>query len=127
MLEGLSNPVTPGSGSSEPRREIAEVKSLEECASIEDVGLRIDRLNRESKALSGRCARYVAAAARFKTGEHDVRGPERRKAMLEARRRWAEEEKLSSDVIEEVYEPLVSYFVAREMERLRNAPLNDNR
>ena len=52
------------------------MKSLEECASIEDMGLRIDRLNRESKALSGRCAaRYVAAAARFKTGEADVRAP----------------------------------------------------
>jgi isochorismate pyruvate lyase len=49
-------------------------------------GLGIDALDREV-ALIGRRARYVEAAARFKTGEESVHSPERRKAMLEARRR----------------------------------------
>ena len=40
----------------------------EECASIEDVRLGIDALDREVVALLGRRARYVEAAARFKTG-----------------------------------------------------------
>ena len=42
--------------------------------------------------------------------------------MLEARRRWAHEEGLSPEVIEEVYETLVSYFVSREMDSWRNTP-----
>jgi isochorismate pyruvate lyase len=42
--------------------------------------------------------------------------------MLEARRRWAEEEGLSPQVIEDVYETLVSYFVNRELEHWRETP-----
>ncbi len=98
------------------------MKPPEECASIEDVRLGIDALDREVIALIGRRARYVEAAARFQTGESDVRAPERRQAMLQARRRWAEEEGLSPDVIEAVYTILISYFVDREMDRWRNAP-----
>jgi isochorismate pyruvate lyase len=94
----------------------------EECASIEDVRLSIDALDHEVIALIGRRARYVEAAARFKTGESSVRAPERRKAMLGARRRWAEEEGLSPKVIEAVYDTLVTYFVDREMARWRDTP-----
>jgi isochorismate pyruvate lyase len=98
------------------------VRPPEECASIEDVRLGIDALDREIIALIGRRARYVEAAARFKTGESSVRAPERCKAMLEARRRWAEEEGLSPEVIEAVYETLVTYFIDREMARWRDTP-----
>jgi isochorismate pyruvate lyase len=65
------------------------LKPPEECESIEDVRLGIDALDREIIALLGRRARYVEAAARFKTGESGVRAPERQKVMLEARRQWA--------------------------------------
>ena len=98
------------------------MKPPEECASIEDVRLGIDGLDREIIALIGRRASYVEAAARFKTGALGVRALERRKAMLESRRRWAEEEGLSPRVIEAVYETLVSYFVDRELDRWRRTP-----
>jgi isochorismate pyruvate lyase len=98
------------------------VKPPEECASIEDVRKGIDALDREIVALIGCRARFVEAAARFKTGESSVRAPERRKALLQARRRWAEEEGLSPQVIEDVYETLVSYFVNRELEHWRETP-----
>ena len=97
------------------------MKPPEECASIEDVREGIDALDREIVALIGCRARFVEAAARFKTGESSVRAPERRKAMLEARRRWAEEG-LSPQVIEDAYEALVSYFVNREPEHWRETP-----
>lgn len=42
--------------------------------------------------------------------------------MLQARRRWAEEEGLSPQVIENVYETLISYFVNRELERWHETP-----
>ena len=93
------------------------MKPPEECASIEEIRLAIDALDREVIALIGRRARYVEAAAQFKTGESDVRAPKRRGAMLEERRRWAGEEGLSPEVIEAVYETLVSYFLDREMDR----------
>jgi isochorismate pyruvate lyase len=98
------------------------VKPPEECASIEDVREGIDALDREIIALTGRRARFVEAAARFKTDESKVRAPQRRKIMLEARRRWAEEERLSPQVIEDVFDRLVSYFVNRELNLWRETP-----
>ena len=75
----------------------------------------IDALDRQIVGLIGRRSRYVRAAARFKTSASSVRAPERQRTMLEQRRRWAEEEGLSPDVIEELYKGLIYYFVEREM------------
>lgn len=40
--------------------------------------------------------------------------------MLEERRRWAEEEGLSPDLIEDLCERLISYFIDREMKEWRD-------
>lgn len=95
------------------------MKQPEDCGSIEDVRQAIDALDREMVALIGRRARYVEAAARFKTGERSVRAPERQEVMLDERRRWAGENGLDPDVIEEVYRILISHFIDREMQRWR--------
>jgi isochorismate pyruvate lyase len=95
------------------------VKRPENCESIEDVRRGIDALDREIIQLIGRRAGYVEAAARFKSGEQSVRAPERERTMLEARRRWAEENGLDPGVIEDLYRTLVSYFVDREMDEWR--------
>lgn len=92
------------------------IKPPEGCETIEDVRRGIDALDREVVALIGRRSRYVRAAAAFKKDEAAVRAPERQRAMLEERRRWAEEEGLSPEVIEDLFLRLVSYFVNREME-----------
>jgi isochorismate pyruvate lyase len=92
------------------------VKSPEACANIEDVREAIDGLDRKVLRLLGRRAGYVAAAARFKTDQGSVRAPERQKAMMASRRRWAEEENLDPDFVEGLYGSIVSHFVAREME-----------
>ena len=92
------------------------MKPPEDCTSIADVRGAIDDLDRRIVRLIGQRARYVSVAAHFKTGEASVRAPERQKAMLEERRRWAEEEDLSPDVIEKIYRDLVSYFVTRELD-----------
>ncbi|MDP9484921.1 MAG: chorismate mutase [Actinomycetota bacterium] len=94
----------------------------EERASIEDARRGIDALDREVVAPIGDRARYVEAAAQFKTNESGAQAPERRHTLLEARRRWAEEEWLSPDVVEAVYETLISYFVDQEINRWRNTP-----
>ncbi len=95
------------------------MKPPEDCENIKDVRRAIDTLDREIIHLIGRRARYVEAAARFKTGEQSVRAPERQKTMLETRRRWAEENELDPDVIEDLYHNLLSYFVDREMQQYR--------
>ncbi|HKH12506.1 MAG TPA: chorismate mutase [Rubrobacter sp.] len=91
----------------------------EDCAGIDDVREAIDGLDREILGLLGQRARYVAAAARFKTDQNDVRAPERRETMLARRRDWAEEEDLDPNFVEDLYGRIVSHFVAREMGRWR--------
>lgn len=91
------------------------MKPPEDCSSIEEIRRAIDALDREIVRLIGRRAGYVRAASWFKTGEAGVRAPERQRAMLEARRRWAKEEGLSPEVIEQVYKQLLYYFVNREL------------
>jgi isochorismate pyruvate lyase len=95
------------------------MKRPEDCESIQDVRQSIDALDREVIGLIGRRARYVEAAASFKSGEQSVRAPERQRAMLADRRRWAKKTGLDPDVIEEIYRTLVSYFVDREMQQWR--------
>ena len=92
------------------------MKTPEECTNLTDVRGAIDAIDREVLRLLGRRARYVAAAARFKTDERSVRAPERQKAMLLSRRRWAEEEGLDPDFAENLYRHIVAHFVRREME-----------
>ncbi len=76
----------------------------------------IDGLDREILRLLNTRARYVAAAARFKTDPKGVRAPERQRAMLARRREWAEEEGLDPDFVEGLYRNIVSHFVAREID-----------
>ncbi|CAN5263069.1 isochorismate lyase [soil metagenome] len=97
------------------------MKQPEDCINIEDIRQAIDALDRETIALIGRRAHYVEKAAEFKTGEQSVRAPERQRAMLAERRRWAEESGLDPDAIEEVYRTLISHFVDREMQRWRKS------
>jgi isochorismate pyruvate lyase len=84
------------------------VKAPEDCTSIEEVRHSIDTLDRQIVRLIGSRSRYVKAAASFKTSDASVRAPERQKAMLEERRRWAQEEGLNPDAIEKMYRDLVS-------------------
>ncbi len=95
------------------------MKAPEACESIEDVRGAIDDLDREILHLLGSRARYVAAAARFKTDQNSVRAPERQRAMLASRRSWAEEEGLDPGFVEGLSRNIVSHFVGREMDDWR--------
>ena len=88
----------------------------DECSSLEEVRREIDRIDRELIATLGTRARYVQAAARFKASEQDVAAPERRAAMMVDRRAWAAQAGLDPDVIEDLYERLIAYFMRRELE-----------
>ena len=95
------------------------MKHPADCENIEDVRQAIDALEREIIYLIGRRARYVEVAAHFKTDEESVRAPERQRTMLETRHRWAEENGLDPQVIENLYHALLSYFIDREMHERR--------
>lgn len=91
------------------------MKRPDECTDMQDIRTEIDRIDREVVALIGQRFQYVKAAAAFKTSTATVRAPERFQAMLQQRRRWAEEEGLAPDAIQEMYRGLVNYFIVEEL------------
>ena len=99
---------------------MSEMKKAEECVSLAEVRVEIDRIDERVVALIAERAGYVRAAARFKTSESAVAAPERQKAMLEVRRRWAEREGVDPDLIEQLYRDLVAYFISHEMDHWKN-------
>jgi isochorismate pyruvate lyase len=87
----------------------------EETLDIQDIRNEIDKIDRKIIELLGKRFEYVKAAAKFKTSEESVKAPERRKAMMQQRRVWAEEQGLNPDVIEKLYQDLVTYFMNEEL------------
>lgn len=87
----------------------------EETLDIQDIRNEIDKIDRKIIELLGKRFEYVKAAAKFKTSEESVKAPERLKAMMQQRRIWAEEQGLNPDVIEKLYQDLVTYFMNEEL------------
>lgn len=94
------------------------MKSPAECSTIEEVRAVIDTLDREIVDLLGRRFQYVQAITRFKKTADDVRAPDRRAAVIAARRAWAVEAGLDPDVVERMYTLLIDHFVAVELQTL---------
>lgn len=90
------------------------MRTPEECSDLGEIRTEIDRIDRNVISALGERFQYVKAAAKFKSNRGEVAAPERVKAMLEQRRRWAEQAGLNPDVVEKIYRDLVSYFVAEE-------------
>ena len=99
------------------------MKTPEECADMADIRREIDQLDYQIIQLLGRRFAYVKAASKFKTSEAGVKAPERLEAMLVQRRAWAEEAGLNPDVIEKMYQDLVSHFIAEELRQWQNHTL----
>jgi isochorismate pyruvate lyase len=100
---------------------MSKMKKPEDCASLAEVRAEIDRIDEGVVALIAERARYVRAAAQFKTSESAVAAPERQAAMLEVRRRWAERDGIDPDLIEQLYRDLVAYFISHEMDHWKKA------
>lgn len=97
------------------------MKTPRACESLQEIRAEIDGIDHEIIVTLGRRFAYVKAAAAFKTGETSVHAPERVAAMVEQRRRWAEQEGLSPDVIERMFRDLVAYFTAAELSHWQDA------
>jgi len=89
----------------------------EKCASLDEIRVGMDAIDREMVALIARRVEYVRNAAKFKTNAATVAAPERVAAVLKTRREWAEAAGLSGDVIERIYRDLVNYSVSEEHKR----------
>ena len=90
----------------------------------------MDELDREIVSLIARRVEYVRAAAKFKASAEAVAAPERVRAVLSARRKWAEAAGLDGLTIERLYRELVGYCIKEEKklwEQLRGVRPFDRR
>jgi len=83
---------------------------------LAEIRTQIDQIDRGIIQALGERERYVTAAA-FKTSPSEVAAPERVRAVLEERKRWAEEEGLKPELVGHIYSELVAYFIAEEREQ----------
>ncbi len=91
------------------------MKMPDECTSLQEIRAEIDNIDRQVIANFAKRFGYVKAASKFKTDATSVKAKERFAAMLEQRRIWAQEDGLNPDVIENLYQDLVTYFIAEEL------------
>ena len=86
----------------------------EDCLSLEDVRVQIDRLDRTIVPLLVERAAYVRRAADFKSAAGDVAAPARQAIVYENARRIANEHGGDPALIERLYRRLVTEYIADE-------------
>ena len=96
-----------------------DIDSPDHCVSLREVRKGIDQIDRTLVQLLSQRAGFVARAAEFKNSEAEVRAPNRVRELLAERRRWAQEDGVSAELIDEVFRTVVEHFVGREVDRWR--------
>lgn len=91
-------------------------KKPAECSCIEDVRYGIDTIDREIIDLLAERFEFVKEVVKYKAPTPEsIIADQRRRDVLKCRRQWAQEKGLDPEVIEEVYDRLIRYFIAEEM------------
>lgn len=87
----------------------------QECTTITEVRNEIDNIDSEIiKLLSTRFG-YVREVVKYKENtDSGIEATDRRAAVIASRRQWAKVAGLSPDVIENIYNTLIDYFVEEE-------------
>ncbi len=91
-------------------------KTPSECTDIAEVRQEIDRIDQCIIDLLSERFEYVKEVVKYKDpNKGSIEAPDRRREVLECRRKWAEEKGLDPDVIEHLYDQLIQYFIGEEM------------
>lgn len=86
-----------------------------ECTNIAEVRNEIDNIDKVIIRLLSERFEYVKEVVKYKEKTaSSIVASGRRNAALADRRKWAEEAGLSPDVIEEIYDRLIRYFIEEE-------------
>ena len=87
-----------------------------ECSNITEVRNEIDNIDRVIIDLLSHRFEYVKEVVKYKDNTHNsIKADDRRRAVLECRRAWAQDKGLNPDVIEAIYDKLIQYFIEEEM------------
>lgn len=86
-----------------------------ECQNITEVRNEIDNIDAEIIKLLSERFGYVREVVKYKEQTSSgIEASGRRAAVIESRRKWAEEAGLNPDVIGNIYNELIEYFIEEE-------------
>ena len=88
-----------------------------ECTDISEVRNEIDNIDKVIIRLLSERFEYVKEVVKYKEKTaSSVEASDRRNAAISDRRKWAEEASLNPDVIENIYNTLIDYFIDEGMD-----------
>ncbi|QIA08309.1 chorismate mutase [Draconibacterium halophilum] len=96
-----------------------EFKDPDNCQSLEEIRQEIDKIDEHIILLFAERHKYVEAIVRFKNDKNAIIAQERKDAVIQLRRKWAESKGLNADVFEQIYTLLVESNINHEMELLK--------
>lgn len=98
-----------------------ESKQPQECTNITEVRNEIDNIDSKIIKLLSTRFDYVREVVKYKDNTAaGIEASDRRAAVITSRRKWAEEAGIDPDVIENIYNTLIEYFIAEEKKIMNN-------
>lgn len=95
-------------------------KLPQECTTIAEVRDEIDRIDHEIIRLLAVRFGYVREVVKYKgPGDKAIEAPDRRAAVIKSRGEWANEMGLNGDVVENLYNLLIDYYIEEEKKLVR--------
>jgi len=86
-----------------------------ECTNIAEVRHEIDNIDAEIIRLLSARFDYVREVVKYKDGTtKSIEATDRRNTVIETRRLWAQEAGISPDIVADIYNRLVAYFIEEE-------------
>lgn len=96
-------------------------KLPQDCTNITEVRNEIDSIDCEIIKLLSERFGYVREVVKYKEKTNTgIEASDRRAAVIESRRKWAEEANINPDVIENIYNTLIDYFIIEEKKIMQN-------
>lgn len=96
-----------------------DLKKPEKCISAKEVRDEIDKIDKQIMALYGERHKYIEEIVRFKNDENGIIAHDRKKQVIQDRRKWAKENGLDAVTFEKIYTLLIENNIKRELEILK--------
>ena len=93
---------------------------------MEDIRAEVDLIDNKIVELISWRAQYVYNAAKFKKDIVAVRDENRVAAVIDSKRKLAQEYDISPDLVGDVYETMISFFVNEEIKRWETEKAHGN-
>lgn len=100
-------------------------KNPNDCQSLNEIRDEIDKIDEHIILLFAERHKYVEAIVRFKNDKDAIIAQERKDAVIQQRKAWAEAKGLNADVFEQVYALLIESNINHEMKLLKEKKTNN--